>query len=78
MRPAFDAFSDIVGGAACEAHEKDSPDTPDSGKRRHRAVFISDVHLRTPGFQAVALLNFLKHHTSEHLYLVGDIIDGWR
>ncbi len=84
MRTAFDAFCDIAGGASSAVHEPgsidfpDFPDSPDSGKRRVRAVFISDVHLGTPGCQAGALLDFLKHHTSEHLYLVGDIIDGWQ
>jgi UDP-2,3-diacylglucosamine pyrophosphatase LpxH len=48
------------------------------GKTRYRAVFISDLHLGTPGCQAEALLDFLKSHASEHLYLVGDIIDGWQ
>ncbi|MFC7461372.1 UDP-2,3-diacylglucosamine diphosphatase [Hydrogenophaga defluvii] len=43
-----------------------------------RAVFISDLHLGTPGCQAGPLLEFLKHHPSETLYLVGDIIDGWQ
>ena len=37
-----------------------------------RAVFISDLHLGTPGCQAQALLAFLRSHQSEHLYLVGD------
>ena len=45
---------------------------------KFRAVFISDLHLGTPGFQAEALLDFLKHHPSQTLYLVGDIIDGWQ
>lgn len=44
----------------------------------HRAIFISDVHLGTRGSQAATLLDFLKHNESEYLYLVGDIIDGWR
>jgi UDP-2,3-diacylglucosamine pyrophosphatase LpxH len=44
----------------------------------YRAVFISDLHLGTPGCQAEALLSFLKEHTSDSLYLVGDIIDGWQ
>lgn len=44
----------------------------------YRAVFISDLHLGTPGCQADALLDFLKSHTSDYLYLVGDIIDGWQ
>ena len=43
-----------------------------------RAIFISDLHIGTPGFQADALLDFLKHHPSEVLYLVGDIVDGWQ
>ncbi|MFM6986128.1 MAG: UDP-2,3-diacylglucosamine diphosphatase [Hydrogenophaga sp.] len=51
----------------------------DPGERpRYRAVFISDLHLGTAGCQAVALLDFLKHHPSHSLYLVGDIIDGWQ
>lgn len=47
-------------------------------KQRLNAIFISDVHLGTPGCQASALLDFLKHHESKHLYLVGDIVDGWQ
>jgi len=45
---------------------------------KYRAIFISDVHLGTPGCQAAALLDFLKTHPSDHLYLVGDIVDGWQ
>jgi UDP-2,3-diacylglucosamine pyrophosphatase LpxH len=48
------------------------------GDRRVRAVFISDLHLGTPGCQAGALLEFLKAYPSDTLYLVGDIIDGWQ
>lgn len=49
-----------------------------SDSARLRAVFISDLHLGTPGCQASALLDFLRAHPSENLYLVGDIIDGWQ
>jgi UDP-2,3-diacylglucosamine pyrophosphatase LpxH len=42
-----------------------------------RTIWISDVHLGTPGCQADYLLDFLKTHESETLYLVGDILDGW-
>jgi UDP-2,3-diacylglucosamine pyrophosphatase LpxH len=45
---------------------------------RFRAIFISDVHLGTPGCQAAHLLDFLRHTESRDLYLVGDIIDGWQ
>ena len=46
--------------------------------RRFRALFISDVHLGTRGCQAERLLDFLRHHDAETIYLVGDIVDGWR
>jgi UDP-2,3-diacylglucosamine pyrophosphatase LpxH len=46
--------------------------------RRFRTIWISDIHLGTRGCQAELLLDFLKHTESETLYLVGDIIDGWR
>ena len=43
-----------------------------------RTVWISDLHLGTPGCQAKALLDFLRTTHCETLYLVGDIIDGWQ
>ena len=43
-----------------------------------RTVWISDVHLGTPGCNAELLLDFLKSTECETLYLVGDIIDGWQ
>ena len=45
---------------------------------RFRTVWISDLHLGTPGCQARALLDFLKRVECDTLYLVGDIIDGWQ
>ena len=47
-------------------------------RRRYRTVWISDLHLGTPGCQAQALLDFLRHTECETLFLVGDIIDGWQ
>jgi UDP-2,3-diacylglucosamine pyrophosphatase LpxH len=44
----------------------------------YRAIWISDIHLGTRGCKADFLLDFLRHTESDHLYLVGDIIDGWR
>lgn len=46
--------------------------------RNVRAMFISDVHLGTKGCQADLLLDFLRHHEAETIYLVGDIVDFWR
>jgi hypothetical protein len=45
---------------------------------RARTVWISDLHLGTPGCQAEALLDFLRCVECDTLYLVGDIIDGWQ
>lgn len=45
---------------------------------KFRAIFISDIHLGTQGCQAGPLLEFLKAHPCDFLYLVGDIIDGWQ
>ncbi|MFY2763144.1 UDP-2,3-diacylglucosamine diphosphatase [Arenimonas sp. MALMAid1274] len=51
-------------------------DEPSS--HRHRTIWISDVHLGTPGCKAAFLLDFLKWNDADTLYLVGDIVDGWR
>jgi len=45
---------------------------------RCRAAFISDVHLGTRGCQAELLLEFIRELECETLYLVGDIVDGWK
>jgi UDP-2,3-diacylglucosamine pyrophosphatase LpxH len=44
----------------------------------YRSIFISDVHLGTRDCKSFQLLDFLKHNTCDTLYLVGDIIDGWK
>lgn len=54
-------------------------DDPGPSERvRARTVWISDLHLGTPGCQAEALLDFLRCVECDTLYLVGDIIDGWQ
>ena len=45
---------------------------------RCRTVFISDIHLGTRGCQAELLLDFIRSVDCQTLYLVGDIIDGWK
>ncbi len=78
MRTAFDALAPFAGEFVAGAGQHDVHDADDdAGKPRYRCVFISDIHLGTPGCQAGALLDFLKCHSSETLYLVGDIVDGW-
>jgi UDP-2,3-diacylglucosamine pyrophosphatase LpxH len=64
----------LSGHSAGPAEDEDV----DAEKTHLRAIFISDLHIGTPGFQAEALLDFLRHHPSDMLYLVGDIVDGWQ
>jgi UDP-2,3-diacylglucosamine pyrophosphatase LpxH len=52
--------------------------SPGQATRHYRAVFISDVHLGTRDCRADFLADFLRRVSCDQLYLVGDIIDGWR
>lgn len=49
--------------------------SPSAPKKFH-ALFLSDLHLGTKGCQADRLLDFLRWHDAETIYLVGDIVDG--
>ncbi len=62
------ATSDHTGFRARTAHVP----------RSFRTLFLSDLHLGTRGAQAEALLEFLRVHDAETIYLVGDIVDGWQ
>lgn len=42
-----------------------------------RSIFLSDIHLGTRACQAERLLDFLREYSSDHLFLVGDIVDFW-
>jgi len=46
--------------------------------RRYRTIWISDIHLGTRGCKAEYLVDFLRYNDAATLYLVGDIVDGWR
>ena len=74
-------------GNACDVlpmvrdHERHRPSIPEPAtrKRQHyRTIWISDVHLGTRGCNAAMLIDFLDSVDSDTMYLVGDIIDGWR
>jgi len=47
-------------------------------KRKYRTVWISDIHLGTRGCNAALLADFLRAVECQTLYLVGDVVDGWR
>ena len=52
--------------------------TTEHGTRMFRTLFISDVHLGARGCQAERLVDFLRYHDADTIYLVGDIVDGWQ
>ena len=51
--------------------------TFDTPNQRFRTIWISDIHIGTRQCKADMLLDFLRQHSCDYLYLVGDIIDGW-
>ncbi len=54
------------------------PDVNSKPVRQVRALFISDVHLGMKTIRVRELIDFLRCHDAETIYLVGDILDGWR
>jgi UDP-2,3-diacylglucosamine pyrophosphatase LpxH len=54
------------------------PVGPPTGRMRLRALFISDLHLGTRSCQAEPLLDLLHCCEADLIYLVGDVVDGWR
>ena len=47
-------------------------------KNKYRSIFISDIHLGTKDCKAEILCDFLKYNSANTIYLVGDIVDGWK
>ena len=68
----------IANFAEFERRKPAIPERATHKRRRYRTVWISDVHLGTKGCNAQLLIDFLDHVDSDTMYLVGDIIDGWR
>jgi UDP-2,3-diacylglucosamine pyrophosphatase LpxH len=66
--------------AEAETHAPDhaAPLSPAPAPQRHRALFLSDLHLGARGCQAEEIIAFLDQNTAEVTYLVGDIFDTWR
>ena len=52
--------------------------TSDRAVPHYRAVFLSDTHLGTKGARTDFLADFLGRMSCDRLFLVGDIVDGWR
>ena len=78
----MDSITRLPFDADIHEFSASSPTIPEpvgaGGRRRFRTIWISDVHLGTRGCAADLLIDFLDSTDSETMYLVGDIIDGWR
>lgn len=66
---------DLAATLASAARPRGAAPQP---QRHHRTIFISDTHLGTRGCKAELLAEFLALNSCDTLYLIGDIIDGWR
>ena len=71
-------FAELTNVAAFPPRELAVPEPTEGERRKFRTIWISDVHLGTKGCNAELLIDFLDHTDSDTMYLVGDIIDGWR
>ncbi len=67
-----------LGNVATFPAEPKIPEQAAEKRRKYRTIWISDVHLGAKGCNAEMLIDFLDNTDSETMYLVGDIIDGWR
>ena len=76
----MDALTRMNFGGDVDEFTSSKPNRPepDNQRRRFRTIWISDIHLGTRGCNADMLIDFLDHTDSETMFLVGDIIDGWR
>ncbi|MBC7985151.1 MAG: UDP-2,3-diacylglucosamine diphosphatase [Sphingomonadaceae bacterium] len=76
----MDDVSPLPFAAILSEIDQSAPFAPEPERRRtrYRTIWISDVHLGTRGCNARLLIDFLDSTDSDTMYLVGDIIDGWR
>tara|TARA_B100000678_G_scaffold34980_1_gene25588 strand:+ start:1466 stop:2386 length:921 start_codon:yes stop_codon:yes gene_type:complete len=75
---SFPDISDISKIAHFPIPQPVIPEPVDGKRKRYRTIWISDIHLGTKGCNADLLIDFLDSTDSDTMYLVGDIIDGWR
>jgi len=81
FRSAWNSIFSGSGGSAFSPSDAVSSEPSSSSDRpvlRYRTIWISDTHLGTRNCHADYLLDFLRTTESDHLYLVGDIVDGWQ
>lgn len=78
MRAAFDALGPWLNESPVAQDAEPEASAALAGQRRFRVRCSFRICTLARRGAADALLDFLKHHPSDHLYLVGDIVDGWQ
>jgi UDP-2,3-diacylglucosamine pyrophosphatase LpxH len=78
LRGAIGNGGTVTALPDADRHRPSIPESSPGERRRYRTIWISDIHLGTRGCNADLLIDFLDNTDSETMYLVGDIIDGWR
>jgi len=66
----------VFGGGRLDTTQR-AVDVSPLSRTHFRSIWISDFHLGTARCKAASLLDFLRHHTADNLFMVGDVIDGW-
>ncbi len=59
-------------------HREGAQDPTRRTSQQFRSLFLSDFHLGSRHCQAELLVEFLECHDAEVIYLIGDVVDGWR
>jgi UDP-2,3-diacylglucosamine pyrophosphatase LpxH len=75
--PAESPRSATVNGANSQFSLK-KKQTKHCGFTQPRSIFVSDIHLGCKYGNTERFFKFLCSYEPQYLYLVGDILDGWR
>ena len=65
-----DFFSEVPNTGDDAANASDN-------RPAYRSIFLSDIHLGSRACQAARLVDFLRDHPAEQMFLIGDIVDFW-
>jgi UDP-2,3-diacylglucosamine pyrophosphatase LpxH len=76
-RPSFESYYESYKFIGKPVIDPPVADASHRERTYYRSIWISDFHLGTARCKAESLLDFLRSHCADNLFLVGDVIDGW-
>ena len=74
--PASPVAAEALRAMAADLSPRAQTEAP-SPRRHFPVLFLSDLHLGSRACREDLLLSFLKSHSADTIYLVGDILDTW-